>query len=141
MKMPEEDTKTKITFKIAGKTATLQFADWNTAPWVSAIGTVMIGEKDFNAGGINAMLKDDAKQRNKLIARLNNDGGIPTPLVEVGDVADPGLGGVGDLEDLVSAVGLDPGDPTDYDEVELSVRCASLMLARKIAKKSGLKKP
>jgi hypothetical protein len=140
MKMPKEDTKTTLTFELAGKTATLRFADWNTDPWISAIGTVTIGEMDFDAGGICAMLADDAEQRNEVQESLNNDSGIATPPVEVGDVADPGLGGVGDLGDLVSAVGLDPGDPTDYDEVELSIRAASLALARKLAKKSVSKK-
>ncbi len=117
--MPMKDTRTTHSFEIAGKQATIRFDTWDTDPWVSAIGAVAVGKKEFNAGGINALL---------------DDGGIPTPSVKPGDMTDPGLGGVGDWEDLIRSPGLDPADPTHYDEVELSIGSASLALARKIAK-------
>lgn len=42
------------------------------------------------------------EQRNEVQECLNNDSGIATPVLEVGDVADPGLGGVGNLDDLMN---------------------------------------
>lgn len=134
MKMPMKATRGTHSLKIAGRQATIGFDTWNTDPWLTAIAAVTAAKKEFNAGGINALLDEDAERRNGERIIINDDGGIPTPSVKPGDVTAPGLGGGGDWEDLIRRLGLDPADPMHYDEVELSIGSALPALAPKIAK-------
>jgi hypothetical protein len=134
MKMPKKNERRVHTFDIAGKSATLRFT-WTTGDVREpdyAIGTVTLDGKEFDAGGINPLRVDQAAAREARREDFHNGCGIYTPTVEAGDVTDLGFGMIGNLQDLVEAVGLNRDDPTHYDEVELSVRAASLALARKI---------
>ena len=133
--MPAKDTQASHEFDLAGKAATLRCSGWNEKPWLSAIGTSSLGNREFNTGGIGAPLADDVESRNEQRSPLNDDVGIITPRVEEWDVADSGLGGVGDLEELSMPPGLGPTDPTHSDDVELKVRSALLSLSRKIGEK------
>lgn len=138
--MPAKDTQTSHEFDIAGKSASIRFSDWNEKPWLSTMGTVIIGKREFNAGEIGALLADDVESLNDERTLLNYEVGITTPKVELGDVVDSGFGGVGNLVGLIEAIGLDPDHPTHNAEVELSIRTASLTLTRKIGEKPGQRK-
>ncbi len=126
----------KIThsFELAGKRATISIRNWSADEgWVSTQVEVD-GQAPLQAAAFHVADAETAGLLTQEAANWFQQDGTVRPRVNEGDIMDCGAcHNTGQIQELCEVLKLNPQDLTDYELVDLSVRAASIVLARKIA--------
>ena len=135
------DTRTTHDFDLAGIPATIRVSDYDYDIGVALTCVTVGGQGPVATCFFAIVTKNEIRDRISDI-KADKKLGIKRPEVKLGDIVEPGSGH--NLNQAVQVLcvlaGLNPDDCTDYDYVDLTVRAATMALARKITLQGRRKK-
>ena len=127
------DLRTTHDFDLAGIPATIRVSEYDYDIGVAMTCVTVGGQGPIPTCFFAIVTKNEIRDRLRDI-KADRKFGILRPEVKLGDLVEAGPGY--NLNQAVQVVcvlaGLNPGDCTDYDYVNLTVRAAAMALARKI---------
>lgn len=137
MQLPEQftqDTKTKYKFKLAGKTAVIACrGDDIVDGWVAT--QVTIGNREPVTVGAFCIADADRAWAlsEENMEMLQSDGTLRPTTLRAGDVVDIGpRHNCGQIQAICDILGLNAGDITEYEYVDLTIRSVGLALAKEL---------